>query len=35
MIIMLVSLRSQPKPAANNSDDGLARSQAEVSLSDP
>jgi hypothetical protein len=35
IVIMLVSSRSQPKPAANNSDDGLARSQAEVSPSDP
>jgi hypothetical protein len=30
IVIMLISSRSQPKPAANNSDDGLARSQAEV-----
>ena len=30
IVIMLICSRSQPKPAANNSDDGLARSQAEV-----
>jgi hypothetical protein len=30
IVIMLISSRSQPKPAANNSDDELARSRAEV-----
>ena len=40
IVIMLVSSRfaaeaSSQQPAAKNSDDGLARSQAEVSPSDP